>query len=86
MHKFKLFIMGESPKSLNLIEEINVYLEELLGNQFQLAVIDILQNPETSGEDGVFATPTLVKKEPLPVARIVGDLHDMKKVAHAMGM
>ena len=80
MYKLKLYVMGTSPKSKNLVRHIEDFLEKRLSDQAQLEVIDVFQNPETAEADGVFATPTIVKICPSPVKKIVGNLTDMEKV------
>jgi circadian clock protein KaiB len=76
----KLYVSGKSPRYKRVIEEAHRICEKLSGYDVQLEVIDIREHPEVAGEDSILATPTLMKKLPLPIRRIIGDLFDSNKV------
>lgn len=71
---FKLYIAGQSKKSLTAIGNLRKICEEYLPNRYEIQIIDLLQDPSLASEDQIIAIPTLVRKLPDPVKRIVGDL------------
>ena len=76
----RLYIAGQTPKSVLALANLNEICEEHLAGQYQIEVIDLLQNPQLARGDQILAIPTLVKKLPLPVRRIIGDLSNTERV------
>ena len=76
----RLFVTGSTPRSTRAIQNIRALCEEKLSGRYQLEVIDIYQHPEWVKPDQVVVAPTLVKKLPVPVRKIVGDLSDKDRV------
>jgi len=76
----KLYVTGTTPKSVRAISNIQKICEEYLKETYELEVIDIYQKPELAREDQIVALPTLVKKIPVPLRRIIGDLSDKERV------
>jgi len=76
----KLYVSGKSPRYKRAIEEAHRIREKLSGYDVRLEVIDIREHPEVAGDDNILATPTLIKKLPPPIRRIIGDLFDSDKV------
>ncbi len=76
----RLFITGMTPRSIQAIENIKKICEEHLPDRYELEVIDIYQQPEAVRKEQVIASPTLIKKLPLPLRRIIGDLSNMERV------
>ena len=76
----RLYVTGQSPNSTKALANIRQLLEEELPNRYQLDVIDILDEPALAERDGIIASPTLVKRHPPPVRRIIGDLSDRENV------
>lgn len=81
--KFYLYMI-ETPKNLRMVSELRHVLKERFDDKFSLEVIDILNNPEIAEEQNIFATPTLIKKAPLPSKRIIGDFTSGEKVLRAL--
>jgi circadian clock protein KaiB len=79
-HFFKLYVMGNSSRSNNAIDNLKGLCEEFMPSNYELAIIDVLENPSAAEIDKIFATPTLIKNEPPPVRRIIGDLGDRDQV------
>jgi circadian clock protein KaiB len=79
-YKLRLFITGSTPRSTRAIANMHKICEENLRGQYDLEVIDVYQNPETTRELQIVATPTLVKILPEPLRRIVGDLSEKERV------
>ncbi len=76
----RLYITGQTPRSLQSIENLRVLCEKYLKGQFDLEVIDIYQQPALAAEGQIIAAPTLIKTMPLPLRRLVGDFSDQKRV------
>ncbi len=76
----RLFVSGSTPRSARAIQNIQALCEENLQGRYDLEVIDIYQHPEHLKPEQVVVIPTLIKKLPLPLRRIVGDLSDRERV------
>ncbi len=76
----RLYVSGMTPKSIRAIANLKKICEEHLKGRCELRVIDIYQQPGRIREDEILVSPTLVKKLPLPVRRIIGDLSNTEKV------
>jgi circadian clock protein KaiB len=76
----KLYVAGQSPKSVNAIANIKNICEENLQGRYELKVIDLYQQPHLAQGDQIVALPTLIKKLPPPLRRIIGDLSDTARV------
>jgi circadian clock protein KaiB len=70
----RLYVTGNTPKSIRAIENIRKACEEQLQGRYELQVIDLYQQPKLAEGDQIIAAPTLIRKLPLPVRRLVGDL------------
>jgi circadian clock protein KaiB len=79
-YQLRLFVSGTTPRSARAIQNIRALCEEKLQNRYELEVIDIYQHPELVKPEQIVVTPTLVKKLPLPVRKIIGDLSDNDRV------
>ena len=76
----RLFITGSTPRSALAIKNIRAICEERLKGRYKLEVIDIYQNPEKVKPEQILVAPTLIKKLPLPVRKIIGDLSNTERV------
>ena len=76
----RLYVAGQTPKSLTAIQNLNRICEERLKNKYTIEVIDLLKNPQLGREHQILAIPTLVRKLPVPVRKIIGDLSDTERV------
>ena len=76
----KLFITGLTPKAKRAIENLQHVCEEELNGDFEMKVIDVLENPQLAEDEKILVTPTVVKVLPAPIRRIIGDLSDSEKV------
>jgi circadian clock protein KaiB len=79
-YELRLYIAGKTPKSITALKNLQSYCEEHLVGQYSIEVIDLLQNPQLAEGDQILAVPTLVKKVPAPVRKIIGDLSNKEKV------
>jgi circadian clock protein KaiB len=75
-----LYVTGMTPRSTQAIARIKAVCEERLQGRYELEVIDIYQQPELAKGEQIIATPTLIKKLPAPLRRIVGDLSNKERV------
>jgi circadian clock protein KaiB len=76
----RLFITGKTIKSEQCIANLQSICEKDLHGEYELEVIDVLERPQLAEDDKILATPTLIKKLPPPVRRLIGDLSDAEKV------
>ena len=76
----RLYVAGQTPKSLQAFANLKRICEEHLAGQYHIEVIDLLQQPQLAQGDQILALPTLVRKLPEPVRKIIGDLSDTERV------
>ena len=76
----RLYVAGQTPKSLTAFANLKRVCEEHLLGQYQIEVIDLAQNPRQARTDEIVVIPTLVRKLPPPLRRIVGDLSNTERV------
>jgi len=76
----RLFTTGTTPRSTRAIRNLRAICEGLIKGRYRLEVVDIYQQPGRASESDIIAAPTLVKEEPPPLCRMVGDLSDRDKV------
>ena len=76
----RLYVAGQTPKSMAAIANLKIICAEHLAGRYKLQVIDLLENPQLARGDQILAIPTLVKKLPEPVRRIIGDLSNTERV------
>jgi circadian clock protein KaiB len=75
----RLYITGMTPKSTQAITNIKKICETYLTGRYELKVIDIYQQPQLAAGEQIIATPTLIKKLPLPLRRFIGDMSNTEK-------
>jgi circadian clock protein KaiB len=80
VYSLRLYVTGQTPRSAASIRNLRNVCDEYLEGRFELQVIDLYQHPELAKEAQVVAAPTLVKRLPLPLRRLVGDLSDKREV------
>ncbi|RZL13498.1 MAG: circadian clock protein KaiB [Pedobacter sp.] len=80
MWELRLYIAGKTPKSVSALNNLNRYCEEHLQGKYRIEVIDLLLQPQLAEGDQIFAVPTLVRKVPVPIRKIIGDLSNEEKV------
>ena len=76
----KLYVAGQSPKSLTALANLKRICEQHLAGRYRIEVIDLLQNPQLARGDQILAIPTLIRKLPEPIRRIIGDLSNSERV------
>lgn len=80
LYVLRLYIAGNNPKSLIAVENVKKICEEYLQGRYELEVIDIYLDPSQNPVDLVLAAPTLIKKLPLPLRRMIGDMTRKERV------
>jgi len=76
----RLYVAGQSPKSLAAFENLTALCEDRLQGRYTIEVIDLLKHPRLAKDDQILAIPTVVRKLPPPVRRMIGDLSDAERV------
>ena len=76
----RLYVAGQSPKAITAFANLKKICEKQLDGKYSIEVIDLLVNPQLGNEDQILALPTLVRKLPVPVRKIIGDLSDTERV------
>ena len=76
----RLYVAGQTPKSVRAIENLKAICETRLAGRYRVEVIDLLQQPALAAGDQILAIPTLVRRLPLPVRKIIGDLSETDHV------
>jgi len=79
-YNFRLYVAGQTPKSLTAITNLKAVCEKHLPGAYNIEIVDIAQNPERAIEDQIMALPTLVRRLPEPIKRVIGTLSDVEKV------
>jgi circadian clock protein KaiB len=76
----RLYVAGQTPKSIAAFTNLKKICEEHLAGRYQIEVIDLLENPKLARGDQILAIPTLVRELPEPVRKIIGDLSNTERV------
>ena len=85
-HVLRLYVTGMTPKSTQAIANVRKLCEKHLAGRYELEVIDIYQQPKLAKEEQIIATPTLIKKLPLPLRRLIGDMSDTARFLVGIGL
>ena len=78
--QLRLYVAGQTPKSMTAFANLKKICEEYLNGQYQIEIIDLLENPYLAKQDQIVALPTLVRKLPPPLKKIIGDLSNKEKI------
>ena len=79
-YNLRLYVAGQTPKSLSAIANLKAICEEHLAGRYTVEVIDLLQSPQLAAGDQILAVPTLVRHLPPPIKRVIGNLSDTERV------
>jgi circadian clock protein KaiB len=77
--QLRLYVAGQTPKSVTAFANLKRICDEYLAGEFDIEVIDLIENPRLAKDDQIVAIPTLVRKLPQPIRKIIGDLSDMER-------
>jgi circadian clock protein KaiB len=78
--ELRLYVAGQTPKSLAAFANLKKICDEHLDGEYHIEVIDLVKNPKLAGGDQILAIPTLVRKLPEPIRKIIGDLSNTERV------
>jgi circadian clock protein KaiB len=84
--RLRLYISGQTVKSIAAIQNITSLCEQLVPGNFQLEIVDILEDPAAGEDEQILALPLLVRLNPKPRRRIIGDLSDPEATAVALNL
>ncbi|MDQ7785684.1 MAG: circadian clock KaiB family protein, partial [Desulfomonilaceae bacterium] len=76
----RLYVAGQTPKSIRAFDNLKMICEEHLAGKYSIEVIDLTVNPQLAKGDQILALPTLVRKLPVPIRKIIGDLSNTERV------
>ncbi len=78
--ELRLYVAGQTPKSITAFENLRKLCEEHLAGEYMIEVVDLMKNPQLAKGDQIVAIPTLVRKLPQPIRKIIGDLSNTERV------
>ncbi len=76
----RLYVAGQTPKSIAAFNNLKKICEEHMAGKYRIEVVDLLKNPQLAKGDQIFAIPTLVRRLPPPLRKIIGDLSNTERV------
>ena len=76
----RLYVAGQTPKSLRALANLKEICETYLAGKYHIEIVDLLANPQQASGDQILALPTLIRKLPEPVRKIIGDLSNTERV------
>ena len=79
-YRLRLYVAGQTPKSVQAFKNLKQICEEHLQGRYEIDVIDLLENPQLASGDQILALPTLVRRLPEPIKKIIGDLSNKERV------
>ncbi len=79
-YDLRLYVAGHTPKSIKAFSNLKNICEEHLKNQYRIEIIDLLEKPQLARGDQILAVPTLVRKLPPPIRKLIGDLSNTERV------
>jgi circadian clock protein KaiB len=79
-YNLRLYVAGKTPKSVAALSNLQKICEEHLAGRYRIEVVDLLENPQLAAGDQILAVPTLVRRLPPPLKRIIGNLSDSERV------
>lgn len=80
LYELRLYVAGQTPRSVTAITNLKKYCEEHLKGRYTIEIIDLLKHPQLAEGDQILAIPTLVRKVPVPIRKIIGDLSNEERV------
>lgn len=82
----RLYVAGQTPRSLTAFSNLKKICEQHLPGRYEIEVVDLMKNPQLAHSDQIVALPTLVRKLPEPIKRVIGDLSNIEKVMVGIDM
>jgi circadian clock protein KaiB len=85
-YRLRLYVAGQTPKSLTAIANLKRLCERKLAGRYQIEVIDLLEYPQLARKDEILALPTLVRRLPPPIRKVIGDLSNQERALIGLGL
>jgi circadian clock protein KaiB len=82
----KLYVSGSTTKSATAISNVRQMCESYLSGRFELEIIDVFQQPELAIESQLLAAPTLIREQPAPIRKVVGDMSNEDKLLYSLNI
>jgi circadian clock protein KaiB len=82
----RLYVAGRTPKCITALENLQRFCEEHMAGRYEIEVVDLLENPRLAKDDQIIAIPTLVKKLPEPLKKVIGNLGDTERMLVGLDM
>lgn len=79
-YDLRLYVAGQTPKSVAALANLKRFCDEHLAGKYKIEVVDLVQNPKLARSDQILAIPTLVRRLPEPIRKIIGDLSNSERV------
>jgi circadian clock protein KaiB len=80
IYRLRLYVAGQTPKSVLALTNLKQICEDHLEGRYQIEIVDLLENPQLARGDQILAVPTLVRRLPEPIKKIIGDLSNKQRV------
>jgi circadian clock protein KaiB len=84
--RLRLYVAGQTPRSILALENLKHLCEGQLGGRYHIEVVDLLKQPHLARRDDIIAVPTLVRRLPPPIRKIIGDLSSEARVLVGLGL
>ncbi|HWH02498.1 MAG TPA: circadian clock KaiB family protein [Gemmatimonadales bacterium] len=78
--RLRLYVAGQTPKSITALANLKRLCDQHLAGRYRIEVVDLADQPHRAGQDDIVVVPTLVRRLPLPIRKIIGDLSQSEKV------
>jgi circadian clock protein KaiB len=85
-YRLRLFVTGSTPNSVRAIANIKKICEEYLNGRYELDVVDLYEKPNLAKGEQIMAAPTLIKKHPLPLRRVIGNMSNTERVLFGLDL
>jgi len=79
-YRLRLYVAGQTPKSILALSNLKQICEDHLQGRYEIEIVDLLENPQLAAGDQILALPTLVRRLPEPIKKIIGDLSNTERV------
>ena len=80
IYQLRLYVAGQTPKSVQAFKNLKQICEKHLRGRYEIEIIDLVENPQLARGDQILAVPTLVRRLPAPIKKIIGDLSNTERV------
>ena len=82
----RLYVAGRSPKCVTALDNLKRFCDERMAGRYEIEIVDLLENPRLAKDDQIIAIPTLVRRLPEPVRKIIGNLSDTERMVVGLNL